>query len=226
MQLPMPPIPPKRNLEPERRVYSNLSDRKITPPAMVGMISGVSGFLLGAGLMFGVFYFGLMNKYVGVLTITQNEFNKEDSRVEKESLAPSKSSHTPNNTRDETKNSDSKDETANPPILNPVIKPKKINTVISDHEKITECINGFLKQQEQGLSGISFWKDPNTSTSFFAVRSWKILDFKVEPNSELEMVNVRIDSSNKGGSQITVVWKFFMSKVGDEWKISIVSGND
>jgi hypothetical protein len=93
----------------------------------------------------------------------------------------------------------------------------------SDKSKIEACINGFLREQEMGRNGLSFWKDPSLSTSFFAVRSWKVLEFDVSENSESEFISVRIDASNRGGSQITAIWEFLMRRVGEDWKISVIN---
>jgi hypothetical protein len=88
-------------------------------------------------------------------------------------------------------------------------------------------VNAWLETQKAGRSGDDLWHDPSMAKSLFAVRSWTIVDSTCFTSDSLGLVKaashtVRIDSSNKGGSPITVLWSIDVvreSKDAD-WKIN------
>jgi hypothetical protein len=101
-------------------------------------------------------------------------------------------------------------------------------SVFGAKSAINACVNGFLREQENGYDGEQFWSDPKLAEGLIAVRGWKILDYDYNADSrdqhgrQCAWVPVRIDSSNKGGMQITLVWKFFIVFTEDGWKIALL----
>ena len=93
-----------------------------------------------------------------------------------------------------------------------------------DETKIRDCVTGWLEASKRGENGAIYWDDFRLLTNLFAVLSWEVLtphpitvfESKGWPSA---LVRVRIDSSTKGGMQITHVWLFSMKKSGNEWKI-------
>jgi predicted Zn finger-like uncharacterized protein len=68
-------------------------------------------------------------------------------------------------------------------------------------------INSFFDSQSKGESGSAFFCNRIFAVRLFAVRSWKILD----PKSD-SCFTVRVESSNKGGSPIVVLWQVCLDK--------------
>jgi hypothetical protein len=99
-----------------------------------------------------------------------------------------------------------------------------------DETQIKECINKYLKDQERGDEFAShiYWESGAHPVTFFAVRGWTLLDrpitFIQSDSTPTAFVKARIDSSTKGGMQITKVWTFHMRKTGGKWKIGAISG--
>jgi hypothetical protein len=67
-----------------------------------------------------------------------------------------------------------------------------------------ELVNFFLTEQSKGRSGDYCFCDKRLASSLFAVRGWTIVD-SIQIGKGMNF-KVRIDSSNKGGTPITVVW--------------------
>lgn len=103
-----------------------------------------------------------------------------------------------------------------------------------DQKKILECLEGWLTAQKKGEEGVQYWDDFNRLTSLYAVRSWDILlDEKPKPITVFEsegrqcsLVKVRIDSSTKGGMQISKIWTLSMRKSDMKWKIGSMYGQN
>lgn len=70
----------------------------------------------------------------------------------------------------------------------------------------------FQATVNEGSDGYEYWCSESTkfASSLFAPRGWKIL--KADDNYGM----VRVDSSNKGGSQITTNWRFYLKKEKDK----------
>jgi hypothetical protein len=91
-------------------------------------------------------------------------------------------------------------------------------------ESMLKVTNAWLAEQRKGRSGDEFWTVDSTfgRTSLFAVRSWEIVD------RGLTSVTVRIDSSTRGGTQITKLWKvsFETARLHGDPKIWLVETID
>lgn len=87
------------------------------------------------------------------------------------------------------------------------------------------CIEGYLNEQRVGNSGSTYFENPFLASKFqlLAVRSWEIVAYGwTHGNSG--SARVRIDSSNRGGMPITVLWTFYMTYIPRRgWKISHLS---
>ena len=94
---------------------------------------------------------------------------------------------------------------------------------------ILSCINGWLEDQKKGESGAYYWVDFSGMKTLYAVRSWEILEKEADitvfdSDGPTAIIKVRIESSNKGGIQISAIWEFHMKRKANEWKIRDISG--
>ena len=88
-----------------------------------------------------------------------------------------------------------------------------------------EALEAYLEEiVTYEFSGDSHWCGGEAKSVFFSPRAYKILspltlESFITEEEELELVDVRIDSSNRGGSQITKSWVFWMKKESGKWCI-------
>ena len=109
-----------------------------------------------------------------------------------------------------------------------------VPAVDPDQKKILDCVESWLAAQKQGDMGVQYWDNFGRLTSLFAVRSWEILldkgphritvyEFEGRPSA---LVKVRIDSSTKGGMQVSKIWTLSMRKTEMEWKTNSMYGQN
>jgi hypothetical protein len=68
-------------------------------------------------------------------------------------------------------------------------------------------VTAYFKDVVSGGSGKEFFCDKNDTVTFFSPRSFKLLlAFAPPKNASLGLASIRLDSSNKGGMQITNTW--------------------
>jgi hypothetical protein len=113
------------------------------------------------------------------------------------------------------------DDTVDPRVLNPTSPPKieytrdsynrraaKISYTSDDvKERRKELINFFLSEQRKDRPTDYCFCNKILASSLFAIRNWEILD--EDHATAISIFKVRIDSSNKGGSHITVLWTIY-----------------
>lgn len=68
-----------------------------------------------------------------------------------------------------------------------------------------KLIDDFFTEQSKGNDASRFFCERSMAKSFFAVRKWEIVD-----EGDI-FYKVRVDSSNKGGSPITLIWSIWIS---------------
>jgi hypothetical protein len=80
-------------------------------------------------------------------------------------------------------------------------------------------ISGFFDEYmdavvNRGSSGYEYWCSQSVQfqSSFFSPRSWRLLDTHTAPNGSGGSFTIQLDSSNKGGSQITASWLIVVEK--------------
>lgn len=88
---------------------------------------------------------------------------------------------------------------------------------------IPACINGLLDEQAKGNVGIAYWADGANTSKLFAPVNWTIMQVQIA--GTLAFVNVRINSSNKGGMPIRALWQFMLRYDGT-WKVLDISEAD
>jgi hypothetical protein len=72
-------------------------------------------------------------------------------------------------------------------------------------------VNAYFKDLVNGGSGKKFFCDETDSITFFSPRSFKLLSaFAPSKGAEIGLASVRLDSSNKGGMQITNTWSMII----------------
>lgn len=87
----------------------------------------------------------------------------------------------------------------------------------ADKERIIECIDSFMSEQEKGKSGTEYWGGTDTPEKFYSPTAWRVLD--TELTGKTATVKVRVDSSTLGGLKITITWTFYMAKISTAWKV-------
>jgi hypothetical protein len=98
------------------------------------------------------------------------------------------------------------------------VDPKPVELRYGEEEtKVRETIDGWLREQQSGNKGLVYWDDPDDMTGLYSVRAWTILN--VDYPGTTTKAKVRIDSSNKGGQQVTITWTLTLVSKGKEWKI-------
>ncbi|MEG4031151.1 MULTISPECIES: hypothetical protein [unclassified Microcoleus] len=92
-------------------------------------------------------------------------------------------------------------------------------------DPVKDSATKFMEQYlddivNKGNSGTSYWcsKSQDFASSFFAPRNVKILDMVASDTTV--SVTIQLDSSNKGGGQITNNWLIFLDKEEDQTKSS------
>lgn len=81
---------------------------------------------------------------------------------------------------------------------------------------VCHIVNEVLETNKRGDVDYRYC-DPNLTKMLYAPRSWEIVNANVF--GETAAVTVRVDSSNKGGAQITVIWVYYLSLKSGSWKV-------
>ncbi len=90
--------------------------------------------------------------------------------------------------------------------------------------KAPQVVEQWLTALKHGDGSSSlFWKNPALERTFFSVRQWEILSVMPLTTSNMVNVEVRLYSSNRGGSPIIKDWSVWLEKVGDTWKITLLT---
>jgi hypothetical protein len=79
-------------------------------------------------------------------------------------------------------------------------------------ERRRELINFFLTEQSKGRPTEYCFCEETNAAKLFAVRSWEIVFDASEDPVDVGRFKVRIDSSNKGGSQVTILWNIHIEE--------------
>ena len=91
---------------------------------------------------------------------------------------------------------------------------------------VEQVVTGALNANKRGDYGYEYWSESSRSiaTKLFAPSSWEIVETSVFGNSA--HVTVRVDSSTRGGSRISKLWKYWVKEEDDGWKIQLLSEVD
>lgn len=107
--------------------------------------------------------------------------------------------------------------------------PGKVDSV---NKLVSASAQGFLEGYmnsivNQGRTGYDFWcaKSKGSRVSFFSPRSWNLLDKHVAGTGRAAAFTVQLDSSNKGGSQITTNWAIVLEREQQKANSRIPPGN-
>jgi len=108
--------------------------------------------------------------------------------------------------------------------IKPQVKPQvKVEKVLTSEEKGQLFTQSYLDDLVDGETGYSYFCADADKSRFFSVRSYKILATRVRDKNtpknleypELDKfggsAKVRLDSSTKGGIQVTSTWTFYYS---------------
>lgn len=87
-----------------------------------------------------------------------------------------------------------------------------------DTETVKRIVNEVLETNKRGDIDYRHWDDPGLASTLFAPRSWEIVDANAWGGTAT--VTARVDSSNKGGAQITVLWTYYLSHKSGSWKVT------
>lgn len=157
----------------------------------------------------------------GVSLLKAVKLNNSSIQVQQTpSPAPVSLGALPSSTSDPAKDSIPVDQTASPsPTSN------------SEEESVRKFIEDYLNEIiNKGNSGTTSWcsESKDLESSFYAPRSAKILD--IFASETLGSATIQLDSSNKGGMQITNNWKIYLKKETNAsssggWCISLISKN-
>lgn len=91
--------------------------------------------------------------------------------------------------------------------------------------QIESFVNEYFTDAKTGSEGAKFWCFPDMGSRLYAVRDWRILKkvaFKGKDGKWLTTATVQVDSSNKGGQQITTNWGLVFS-TNDDKKLCLLS---
>ena len=157
----------------------------------------------------------------GVSLLKPVKLNNSSIQVQQTpSPAPVSLSALPSSTSDSAKDSIPIDQTASPSPTSDTEK-ESVRKFIEDY--LNEIIN-------KGNSGTTYWcsESKDLESSFYAPRGAKILD--IFASDTLGSATIQLDSSNKGGMQITNNWKLYLKKETNAsssggWCISLISKN-
>lgn len=85
-----------------------------------------------------------------------------------------------------------------------------------------ELLNKFFEIQSKGNSSDFCFCNDELASSLFSVKSWTVVDSKV--SEDIGIFTVRVESSNKGGSPITLLWNVYIKKSKfKEYCVSVMS---
>ena len=87
-----------------------------------------------------------------------------------------------------------------------------------DVAAIKRIVNEVLETNKRGDVDYRYWEDTSLASKLFAPRSWEIVDANAW--GDMATVTARVDSSNKGGAQITVLWMYYLSRKSGSWKVT------
>jgi hypothetical protein len=82
-----------------------------------------------------------------------------------------------------------------------------VDKVVGSSAKV--FLEGYMNSiVHQGRTGYEFWcsKSKGGRVSFFSARSWDLLDSHIASSRRAGAFTVQLDSSNRGGEQITTNW--------------------
>jgi hypothetical protein len=108
---------------------------------------------------------------------------------------------------------------------------KNYQSVSSKLEEKTasETVNKFIEEYifniTKGNGGYDYFCNESYPSSFFAPRSATILQTNIYQGGQDGNVVIRLDSSNKGGMNITADWTLYMEKEAGKWCIKLISEN-
>lgn len=98
----------------------------------------------------------------------------------------------------------------------PVDGPGRIDSVdkvVGSSAKV--FLEGYMNALvHQGKTGYEFWcsKSKGERVSFFSPRSWDLLDSHIASSGRAGAFTVQLDSSNRGGEQITTNWAIVIER--------------
>ena len=105
------------------------------------------------------------------------------------------------------------------------ISPTNNNTNVDDKDPLKteyrKLVTAFFDTQKQGLSSDEFFCDKELAKSLFNVTSFEIVNEKVELGEGRFIV--KVDSSNKGGQAIRVLWRVETKSQGGIYCIYILT---
>lgn len=87
-----------------------------------------------------------------------------------------------------------------------------------DVATVKSIVNEVLETNKRGDIDYRHWEDATFANKLFAPRSWEIVDANAW--GDTATVTARVDSSNKGGAQITVLWTYYLSHKSGSWKVT------
>lgn len=87
--------------------------------------------------------------------------------------------------------------------------------------KNIELINAFFDKQKRGLSPYGYFCDQKFASRLFNVVNWEIVDEVISNAGSI--FTVRVDSSNKGGQPIRVLWRVYTKPQAGIYCVSIMS---
>ncbi len=87
-----------------------------------------------------------------------------------------------------------------------------------DVATVKRIVNEVLETNKRGDVDYRHWDDVRLASKLYAPRSWEIVDANAWGNTAT--VTARVDSSNKGGAQITVLWMYYLSRKSGSWKVT------
>lgn len=105
-------------------------------------------------------------------------------------------------------------------------KVESVNKVVATSAKA--FLEGYMNAVvNQGKSGYDFWcsKSEGARLSFFAPRSWDLLDSHIAGSGQAAAFTVQLDSSNRGGVQITTNWAVVLEREQSKTKGRVPPGN-
>ncbi len=93
-----------------------------------------------------------------------------------------------------------------------------------DVETVKKIVNEVLETNKRGDVDYRYWEDTILISKLYAPRSWEIVN--VNAWSDTASVTARVDSSTKGGIQITKLWVYTLSRKSGTWKITNLFDKD
>lgn len=93
-----------------------------------------------------------------------------------------------------------------------------------DVATVKRIVNEVLETNKRGDVDYRYWEDTILISKLYAPRSWEIVN--VNAWSDTANVTARVDSSTKGGIQITKLWVYTLSRKSGTWKITNLFDKD